>query len=149
MEITWNDVSQINPKVSTFCSIFINDKAKEDFVLLKISDGHIRISAIFPKAENSTSYHLDITHSDCEFHFTSREKNIYLEILNSFDDFDNYFLEDEENGSTIAKILREKYRETFVDLINSGEDIQIDEDFNLYFIENFVNYILNNVYIEE
>jgi hypothetical protein len=149
MEITWNDVSQINPKVSTFCSIFINDKAKEDFVLLKISDGHVRISAIFPKAENSTSYHFDITHNDCEFYFISREKWIYIEILNSLDDFENYFVEEEENGSMIARILREKYRETFADLINAGGDTQIDEDFNLYFIENFVNYILNNVYIEE
>ena len=147
--MTWNDIEKLNPKVAAYCSNFMNEKSKDHFTFVRISNDHIRISANFPKAENSTSYHFDITHTDCEFYFISREKWIYIEILNSFDDFENYFIEEEENGSIIARILREKYRETFADLINAGEDTQIDEDFNLYFIENFVNYILNNVYIEE
>jgi hypothetical protein len=146
---SWKVIEKINPKVAAFCQIFIAEKEKQNFSITKSTNEQIIISADYPKADESTSYHFDITTSGCEFYFESRNKGVYIEVLNGFGDFDNYFSENKQHGSVIAQILREKYSETFSDIIDSGEDSQIDEDFNIYFIENFVHYILNNVFVEE
>jgi hypothetical protein len=149
MEMNWKSLEEINPQLVVFCSDFISTKDKQEFKIETIEGGISRISATFPKADDSTSYYFDVSSNGCEFYFKNREKGLYVEVLNEFDNFEDYFTEDEENGSAIARLLREKYHETFAEHIDSGDYSQLDEDFNVYFIDNFVNYILNNVYIEE
>ena len=141
-------IKETNPYVFQFCSAFFEQKNQSDFVI-QIKDSAFLIMSTFPKADPTSNYHMEITATCCEFYFKNNEKGIFVEVLNEFEDFEQYFTSDESNGSTIARLLREKYRETFADQINSGNDLELDEDFNLYFIDNFVNYILNDVYIEE
>ena len=145
----WNTITNVNSSIAVICSRFLDEKDKKPFNLSFTSEDQIRISAQFPKSEPSVLYYFEITKSGCEVYFSAKGKHLYLEVLNEFEDFDSYFASDEEHGSTIAKMLKEKYKQVFADIIHTGEDLSIDEDFQLYFIENFVNYILNNVYIEE
>jgi len=136
-----------NPKFFLHCSSFFESKDQSSFIIKNEEDAVI-IQSDFPKADPTTNYYLEITSNGCEFYFSNNNKGIYVEVLNEFDDFDDYFTADKKNGSTIASLLREKYSEAFSEKIAAGEDLELDEDFNLYFIDNFVNYLLNDVFLE-
>lgn len=143
-----NLAQSLNPNVYKHCSAFFENKDSSKFLLTREEES-IKITANFPKADATTAYHMEITANGCEFVFSSNNNGLYVEIINDFEDFDDYFEIDKQHGSFIARLLREKYREAFAEKIAANDDLELDEDFNLFFIDNFVNYILDDVYIEE
>lgn len=142
-----NRLQQANPKVYHVISQFFTEKDLSDFILEEVNDSFV-IKAKFPKADAASDYQMDISTAGCEFSFNNQNAGLHLEVLNEFENFDEYFVADKNHGSAIARLLRNDYREKFAEQIASGSDLELDEDFNVYFIDNFVNYILNDVYYE-
>jgi hypothetical protein len=144
------DLAQrINSSVYQRVSNFFDSKEHDNFIAQRIDENSIRIISKHPKADETTNYYFDLTSTGLEFYFSNQNTGIYVDILNEFDDFESYFDVNYDYGSAIAEILHNKYKEVFESRIESGDDLELDEDFKMYFIDNFVNYILNDVYIEE
>lgn len=121
---------------------------KDHFQITYGKDNNISIGTKIKKLMPSTSFSLELNSVGCEFQFQSMSKGLYLVILNEFEDFNDYFKPDKDYGSRIAKILFEKYKIVFALEISNGEDNLLDEEFKLNFIDNFVNVILKDVYLE-
>lgn len=138
----------LNPLFYDCCSLFFSSKDKDDFILEYQDDNTLFIRSTFPVKSPGTKYHVEVTRNGCEFYFSGKDKGLWVEILNEFDDFTDYFQEDHEHGSVIARLLRFKYTETFADLLEAENMLELDEDFNVCFINNLVNYIQNNTYLE-
>jgi len=151
-EIEWNEAKEvaqkINPRIYTSVSSFFEVKDHEEFNALLTAENNVRITAKHPRADDTTIYYFEISSSGIEFQFSNQNQGIYAEILNEFDDIQSYFEVDYDYGSTVARLLNQKYQETFESRIDSGDDLALDEDFKVYFIDNFVNYILNDVYMD-
>ena len=151
--ISWvkaKDLAQnINPILFQRVSDFFDSKDNENFKAILINEDCLRIISEYSIADETTKYYLDMASTGLEFYFSNRNTGLYLEVLNEFDDFESYFDINYDYGSAIAEILHRKYREVFECRIESGDDLELDEDFKIFFIDNFVNYILNDVYIEE
>ena len=137
----------LNPRVASHLAID-NLKSNTDIIINKISETEISLTSSIKNTLSTTVFELLINANECEFIFKSEGKGLYLEILNDFEDFDDYFTEDEEYGSTCARLLLNKYREVYSEEIDNGSDLQIDEDFKINFIDNFVNVVLSAVYFE-
>ena len=153
IEVSWAKacpkLQEINPKIFNHISEFFIDKDKDQFniILIDPESETYRIYAAYPKADVTTDYYFDINNVNCEFYFENKGKGLYLEILNEFDDFHSYFEIDKNSGSTIAKLLWEKYIVEFQDRRDVGEETELEEDFQ-NFLDNFVNYVLNDVYLD-
>jgi hypothetical protein len=145
-----NDIAKtINPLVFQRISSFFDSKDYENFSAQLNENNCLRIISKFPKADITSEYWLELNLSGLEFYFRNQNTGLYLEVLNEFDDFNSYFELDYDYGTAIAKLLNQKYNEVFESRIDSGDDLELDEDFKLYFIDNFVNYILNDVFLDE
>ena len=151
--ISWDkakDIAQnINPILFQRVSDFFASNDSDNFKAMLLNEDCLRIISKYPVADETTNYYLELTSTGLEFYFSNRNAGVYLEVLNEFDDLETYFVINYDYGSAIAEILYRKYRKVFESRIENGDDIELDEDFKMYFIDNFVNYILNDVYIEE
>jgi len=142
-------IRALNLRVFEKCSLFFEEKSLEDFnFLLRSTEENqsIIIKDNFKKADPSTDYFFEISRLDCEISFTNGGSGIFVELLNEFEDFDDYFSTDKDNGSWIARLLRNKFRENYKSELSSGDSDTLEQDFNILFIDNFVNQILNDVY---
>jgi len=144
-------VLEINPEVYEKISEFFEDKEKEIVSASKYFDGEtttIRINSKLPKVNETTDYHFEVGIEGLEFWFCCQGTGIYIEVLNEFDDFDDYFELNKDYASTIASLLWKDYIESFREIRDNGDDDRgLDEDYN-NFQESFVNYILNDVYYD-
>jgi len=153
IEVSWAEacpkIKAINPEIFNHTSEFFLDKEKDQFKIFLFDPENetYRIHAVYPKADVTTDYYFDVNTVNCEFYFENKGKGLYLEILNGFDDFHSYFEIDKNSGSTIARLLWEKHIEEFEDRRDAGEEAELEEDFQ-NFLDNFVNYILNDVYLD-
>lgn len=144
-----NIAISINPIVFKFISSFFTEKSTDDFIIQSFDEQTLRIFPANTPVLADSRYYFEISSTGCDFVFNSLGKNIYLEILNEFDDIEDYFQIDYHHGSKIAELLKEKYRAVYQQEIASGDDLELDEDFNLGFLDNFVHCILNDVHIEQ
>jgi len=139
-------VLEINPEAYEKISDFFEDREKETVSASKFFDEEtttIRINSKFPKADETSNYYFDVGSTGLEFFFSNQGTVIYIEVLNEFDDFDDYFESDYDHGSTIARLLWKDYIESFREIRDNGDDDRgLDEDY-MNFQECFVNYILN------
>ncbi len=140
---------KINPMVFQRVSNFFDSKNHDNFVPKMMQDDSLRIFSKFPKADETTNYYFELTSTGLEFFFSNQNTGLYVEVLNEFDDFETYFEVNHDYGSAISGLLYRKYNKVFEERIKSGEDVELFEDCKIYFIDNFVNYILNDVYYEE
>jgi hypothetical protein len=148
-ELAGSTAQIINPIMFQWVSSFFDSKNHESFNPHLLNSNCLRITGQFPKSDETSIYWFELNSTGIEFYFSCQNKGLYVEILNDFEDVNSYFDIDYDYGSTIARLLNQKYQDVFETQIESGNDMELDEDFKLYFIDNFVNYILNDVYFEE
>jgi len=150
IEISWEKatdfVKNINFQVYEKISDFLDSKDKGGVKFLLSSDNEecYILSTSYINGE-ITKYYMEIAASGCEIHFIYGEKGIYVEILNDFEDFNDYFNAHKEYGSVIARLLWLEYIETFEE--ERDADVIIEDEY-MDFQNSFVNYILNDVFLE-
>jgi len=149
-EVSWENASElinkINAQVFEKISDFIDSKDKDDFKLLLSPDGErCYILWTYWAISERTKCYMEIGLNDCEIHFEYGEKGVFVEILNDFEDFDEYFKADKNYGCVIAKLLYNDYNETFEE--EKNDDDKLGEDY-MDFQNSFVCYLFNDVYFE-
>jgi len=129
-------------------SDFFESKDKSDFTISQNSESSVLIEYTGAKADSNSSMKLFIYEDHCDFEFTN---NQCLSITLMYDDadFNEWMSGNYDYGTELAHQFQMRYNEVFEERINASGDTSFDEDFQIYFIGSFVNYILNETIYED
>lgn len=137
----------INSSLYNKISDFFEVKDTSDFEILKKAD-IIEVKYIGKTADPNSKMNLFIYSDHCEFEFMNGQSlSISLDYDNA--ELDEWLGLDGEYGTMLARQFNLKYNEEFEERINSDSDTSFDEDFQIYFIGEFVNFILNETAYED
>ena len=135
-------------KLYTKTSDFFESKDKSDFKISKISESSLLVEYTGSKADSNSTMKLFIYEDHCDFEFQNIQN---LKITLSYEDneFNEWMTGNSDSGTELANQFQIRYNELFDARIHEGADTAFDEDFQIYFIGSFVNYILNDTKYED
>jgi hypothetical protein len=143
------EYKQIVPeKLYAKISDFFESKDKSDFKISEISESSLLVEYTGSKADSNSTMKLFIYEDHCDFEFQNIQN---LKITLSYEDneFNEWMTGNSASGTELANQFQIRYNELFDARINEGADTAFDEDFQIYFIGSFVNFILNDTIYED
>jgi hypothetical protein len=138
----------IPEKFYTKTSDFFESKDKSDFIISEISYSSVLVEYTGSRADPNSTMKLFIYEDHCDFEFQNIQ-NLTVTITYSDSEFDEWMSGNSENGTELAHQFQLRYNEVFEERKNAGGETSFDEDFQIYFIGSFINYILNDVIYED
>lgn len=140
---------QIVPeKLYAKTSDFFELKDKSDFKISKNSESSILVEYTGSKADSNSTMKLFIYEDHCDFEFQNIQ-NLKITLNYEDDEFNEWTSGNSDSGTELANQFQIRYNELFDARINEGADTAFDEDFQIYFIGSFVNFILNDTIYED
>ena len=91
---------------------------------------------------------LFIYEDHCDFEFQNIQ-NLKITLNYNDSEFEEWMSGNSDSGTELANQFQIRYNELFEARINEGGDTSFDEDFQIYFIGSFINYILNATIYED
>ena len=143
------EYKQIVPeKLYTKISDFFESKDKSDFLISQNSESSTLVEYTGAKADSNSTMKLFIYEDHCDFEFQNI-LNLIITIGYNDSEFDEWMSGSSEYGTELAHQFQVRYNHVFEERMNAGGDTSFDEDFQIYFIGSFINYILNETIYED
>ena len=143
------EFKQIVPvKLYSKISDFFESKDKSDFKISENSESSTLVEYTGAKADPNSTMKLFIYEDHCEFEFFNKH-SLSIALIYEDSDFNDWMRGNSDCGTELANQFQIRYNELFEARINEGGDTSFDEDFQIYFIGSFINYILNETIYED
>ncbi len=143
------EFKQIVPeKLYAKISDFFESKDKSDFKISENSESSTLVEYTGAKADQNSIMKLFIYEDHCDFEFQNIQ-NLKITLNYNDSEFEEWMSGNSDSGTELANQFQIRYNELFEARINEGGDTSFDEDFQIYFIGSFINYILNATIYED
>jgi hypothetical protein len=143
------EFKQIVPeKLYAKISDFFESKDKSDFKISENSESSTLVEYTGAKADQNSTMKLFIYEDHCDFEFQNIQ-NLKITLNYNDSEFEEWMSGNSDSGTELANQFQIRYNELFEARINGSGDTSFDEDFQVYFIGNFINYILNETIYED
>jgi hypothetical protein len=143
------EYKQIVPeKLYAKISDFFDSKDKSDFTISQNSESSTLVEYTGAKADPNSTMKLFIYEDHCDFEFQNIQ-NLTITLNYNDSEFGKWMSGNAEYGTELAHQFQIRYNEIFEARINENADTAFDEDFQVYFLGSFVNYILNETIYED
>jgi len=129
-------------------SDFFESKDKSEFTIFQNSESSTLVDYIGAKADSNSTMKLFIYEDHCDFEFTNNQC-LCITLMYDDADFNEWMSGNYDYGTELAHQFQIRYNEVFEERMNAGGDTSFDEDFSIYFLGNFINYILNDTIYED
>jgi hypothetical protein len=140
---------QIVPqKLYAKISEFFESKDKSEFAISQNSESSTLVEYTGAKADPNSTMKLFIYEDQCDFEFFNKQ-SLSITLIYEDSDFNDWMSGNSDCGTELANQFQNRYNELFEARINEGGNTSFDEDFQIYFIGSFINYILNETIYED